>query len=213
MGWPREAATWSHALDIEDAGSLLSEFRRALLKSLPHEEWVKLTWPDYSVPVQYEVKTKYEKRKEIQRYDLDQLEEKIRRKEKSIIVENEVDCGPPPKKFKFILDMAYHESSQLKPTIKFPCHDPKKCGFCAHKWYFEHDLEWPDRMNCAKHYKVDKQGRLLLAHSAEHVIIECTEHCECVQQGKCTNNGLMRLRNNPLQFGELKFCKRNTKQK
>ena len=51
----------------------------------------------------------------------------------------------------------------------------------------------------AIHYKETDSG-LLVVHGNKHVIFDCTANCACTRVGKCTNNGLMRLKQNPLPF-------------
>jgi len=202
-GWPKESWKWVHALHIEHEP--VDRFRRCMQERLPFSKWPKHHDKNYKVPLGVEIKTPYEIDKDRLRAQLDQVQAHLREKDKTVLVENEEDQGRFPQ-FDFITAPKHHETAepQLGHKNLFVCQD--QCGFCSASWHWEWEMNWdkqyPKTSKAIQHFVIDeKDGKTpLVRHGSKNIIIECTDGCACVQNGTCTNNALIRLKQNPLPF-------------
>ena len=111
-GWPEIAWSWVHIGDME-ALEKINDFRSALISNLPINQLPKQIPKQkrYTIPTQYKltIKTNYKKQKDELKLQLVKHQNRVRKIDPTVLVENEEDLidFPPEKVYKFIKSTAY----------------------------------------------------------------------------------------------------------
>ena len=120
--WPETAWQWVHICDM-DAMEKVSEFRRAMLKVIPFQDQPKRVakQKNYSIKEEYKLKiiTEYKQQKDVLRKQLLKDQDRVRKIDPLVLIENEEDLAPFPtqQKYQFLKDTVITLPDQEKNTI------------------------------------------------------------------------------------------------
>lgn len=173
----------------------------------------------YIIPAQYIplIQTEYKKEKDKLRNKLLVHQERLRKIDPTVLLENEEDLSdfPSAEKYNFIKTTTYalpdEEREEILDQIStgkevFICNE--HCGDCSKLFHDTFEMHWygskgrfQEPIERPVHYERDGTN-WTVKHGKKYFIVECTQDCLCKQDvsKECTNSAVSNLLENPFPF-------------